>query len=284
MDYRVFFEEMNKGIRERFDRAMDKIGAIGQEVNAPEPFTRYFVKVSDFMVMIEELYEAVEEGRYRTLLLPQLEEWNEMLYGDIMPYHYEESYANPAFAVAMLGDDWGPVMAALYTEIRGQIAFAMESRLTEITVLNELFVEIFDLFGESVPDVGAVKELLHRFYTDNRELMVGWRTRELLDPALTFGKDIVMNCNLEDMRYLYYYGEYVSEEEAKIADFLNHLPEETIDKMARTYTEGYRRGFEVMGKKLEGKKSVAVIYELGFERMVRRAVELFGEMGLEAVI
>ena len=63
MDYRVFFEEMNKGIRERFDRAMDKIGAIGQEVNAPEPFTRYFVKVSDFMVMIEELYEAVEEGR-----------------------------------------------------------------------------------------------------------------------------------------------------------------------------------------------------------------------------
>ena len=30
MDYRVFFEEMNKGIRERFDRAMDKIGAIGQ--------------------------------------------------------------------------------------------------------------------------------------------------------------------------------------------------------------------------------------------------------------
>ena len=139
----------------------------------------------------------------------------------------------------------------------------MESRLTEITVLNELFVEIFDLFGESVPDVGAVKELLHRFYTDNRELMVGWRTRELLDPALTFGKDIVMNCNLEDMRYLYYYGEYVSEEEAKIADFLNHLPEETIDKMARTYTEGYRRGFEVMGKKLEGKKSVAVIYELG---------------------
>ena len=202
MDYRVFFEEMNKGIRERFDRAMDKIGAIGQEVNAPEPFTRYFVKVSDFMVMIEELYEAVEEGRYRTLLLPQLEEWNEMLYGDIMPDHYEESYANPAFAVAMLGYDWGPVMAALYTEIRGQIAFAMESRLTEITVLNELFVEIFDLFGESVPDVGAVKELLHRFYTDNKELMVGWRTRELLDPALTFGKDIVMNCNLEDMRYL----------------------------------------------------------------------------------
>ena len=91
MDYRVFFEEMNKGIRERFDRAMDKIGAIGQEVNAPEPFTRYFVKVSDFMVMIEELYEAVEEGGYRTLLLPQLEEWNEMLYGDIMPDHYEES-------------------------------------------------------------------------------------------------------------------------------------------------------------------------------------------------
>ena len=284
MDYRVLFEEKNKGIRERFDRTMDKIGAIGQEVHAPEPFDQYFVRVSDFMVMIEELYEAVEEGRYRSLLLPQLEEWNEMLYRDILPDHYEESYANPVYAAAKLGDDWGPVMAALYTEIRGQIAFAMESRLTEITVLNELFVEIFELFVEAVPAVGVVKDLLSRFYTDYTELMVGWRTRELLDPALTFGKDIVMDSNLEDTRYLYYYGEYVSEEETKTADFLNHLPEETIDKMARTYTEGYRKGFEVMGKTLEGKKSVAVIYELGFERMVRRAVELFRGLGLEAVI
>jgi len=284
MDYRELFGEENKAVRERFELSMDRIGAIGQECTVAEPFGRYFEKVSDFIIMIEELYEAVEEGRYRRLLLPQLEEWNQWLYGDILPGHYEESYANPAYACRQLGGQWGAILAYLYGEIRGQIVFAMESRLTEITILNELFIEIYNLFEQGTPKVQTVEEIIYWFHTDYTDRTVPYRVRELLDPQLTFGKDIVMNCNLEDTRYLYYYGEYVSEEETKLADFINHLPGETIEKMARTYTEGYRKGFQVMGKDLAGKKSVAVLYELGFERMVRRAVELFRDMGLEAII
>lgn len=284
MDYRELFKEENKAVRPRFERSMDRIGTIGQEVNAVSPFDGYFEKVSDFIVMIEELYDAAEEGRYQNLLLPQLEEWNWMLYRDILPDYYEESYANPAFGSAKLGDQWGPMMAYLYAEIRGEIPFAMEGRLTEITVLNELFVEIFNLFEKGVPEYETVKEMICRFQMEYAKLQVGYRIRELLDPKLSFGRDIILNSNLGDRRYLYYYGEYVSEEETKIADFLDHLPQETIDKMAYAYTEGYRKGFEVMGKKLKGKKTVAVIYEMGFERMVRRAVELFRDMGLEAVI
>ena len=104
MDYREMFGEKNREIRERFDRVMDKIGPIGQEFSAVKPFEEYFIKVSDFIVMIEELYETVEEGRYRSLLLPELEEWNQMLYQDILPGRYEESYANPSFASDRHGD------------------------------------------------------------------------------------------------------------------------------------------------------------------------------------
>lgn len=38
-----------------------------------------------------------------------------------------------------------------------------------------------------------------------------------------------------------------------MAKFLNSLPEETINTMADTYTEGYRIGFEVTGKDLSKK-------------------------------
>ena len=37
--------------------------------------------------------------------------------------------------------------------------------------------------------------------------------------------------------------------------------------MADTYTEGYRKGFEVMGRDLSKKSAVQIRYELGFERM-----------------
>lgn len=113
---------------------------------------------------------------------------------------------------------------------------------------------------------------------------MAYRIRELVDPELSFGKDIVMDSNLNDLRYLYYYGEYVSEEEKRIAEFLNGLSQETIDLIAHTYTEGYRKGFKVMGRDLSKKKTVAVVYELGFERMVRKAVEYFREMDLEPII
>lgn len=60
-----------------------------------------------------------------------------------------------------------------------------------------------------------------------------------------------------------------------MAEFMNSLPEETIHTMADTYTEGYRIGFEVTGKDLSKKAVVDVRYQLGFERMMRRALENF---------
>ena len=41
------------------------------------------------------------------------------------------------------------------------------------------------------------------------------------------------------------FGEYISQSELKLAAFMNTLPQETVDKMADTYTEGYRKGFSV---------------------------------------
>ena len=70
----------------------------------------------------------------------------------------------------------------------------------------------------------------------------------------------------------------------RIASFMNSLPQETVDRMADTYTEGYRKGFEVMGRDLSKKETVTILYELGFERMVKKAIENFRELGLEPII
>ena len=93
-----------------------------------------------------------------------------------------------------------------------------------------------------------------------------------------------MSADFTDLRYLYAYGEYVGENELKMAEFMNSLPEETVHTMADTYTEGYRIGFEVTGKDLSKKAVVDVRYQLGFERMMRRALENFEKMGLQPVI
>ena len=60
--------------------------------------------------------------------------------------------------------------------------------------------------------------------------------------------------------------------------------QETIQKIADTFTEGYRKGFEITGKDLSIKKTVNIRFHLGFERIIREAIRNFEKMGLSPVI
>ena len=93
-----------------------------------------------------------------------------------------------------------------------------------------------------------------------------------------------MGEDLNDLRYLYKYGEYVTDSIVETARFLNSLPQEEIDRIASVYTEGYRMGFVLGNKDLSKKKTVNIRYILGFERIIRKAIENFAQMGLKPVI
>lgn len=284
MDYRMMFQEENESVMERFRLSMERIGQIGSEETVSGPYRDYFVKTAEFIGIIGEYLEFLEAGNQKTAPAEVLKEWNHRLYEDILPGHYEESYGNPAYAAAKLGEGYGQLLSYLYKEIRGDIVFIHEWRLKDITILNEVFIEIYNMFEEGVPEASAVKEVLYWFVSDYTDHTVSYRIREGLDPELSFASDIIRNNDLEDLRYLYYFGEYVSDSEVKIAEFLNSLPEEKVRLMADTYTEGYRKGFEVMGRDLSKKGEVQIRYELGFERMVKYAMENFENLGLKVIL
>ena len=179
----------------------------------------------------------------------------------------------------------------LIAELRGLIPYAFEADAEILTIYMELFVEVYCCFvfaceqkKDAVPDSSEIRQCLYWFERDNSEIVIAKRVREQLDPGHSFAADIIRECDLEDTRYLYYFGEYITEAEIRLAEFLNSLPEEDIDKMASTYVKGYITGFEKTGKDLSKKSVVNIRYPLGFERMIRRAMELFEEAGLKPVI
>ena len=294
MDYRILLREENEAVRERLELSLDRIRSIKEE-DARLPYGLYFKRTAGFLGMIRELLTARGIGEkelpesWEKLSLEELSDWNHRLYEDILPENYGESFANPDCAADCLGKEFGPLLSFLYTELRGCIVYAFEMRLEYIAILCETFLEVYNLFTQAweeeneTPREQAVRDALYWYVSDYVDLHLPWRIREGLDPALSFAADIIMDSDLTDLRYLYQYGEYVSDSERRLAAFMASLPEETIEKMAHTYTEGYRRGFEVMGRDLSKKKTVVVEYQLGFERMIRRAVEQFRSLGLETV-
>lgn len=208
-----------------------------------------------------------------------------MLYEDILPQNYQNSYGNPRYAKTMLGKDFGKALSALYSQIRGSIVFAFEDRLWDLTVLGELFLEIYGEFtADALPEAENLHHILYSYIRDYCDDMMEYRVREMVDPKLDFAVSIIMEKDLTDLRYLYDFGEYISDNEYKTAEFLNRLSQEEIDRMAQTYTEGYRMGFVNNGIDLGKKKTVNIRYTLGFERMIRSAVLQFEKMGLKPVI
>lgn len=271
-------------IEERYKLSITRIREILEEDTVSQKFRDYFRQMAMFLLLIDELKEKIEDGGMSSASMEELKAWNEKLYADILPQHYEESYGNPTYAAGKLGEEHGKVLSALYTELRGAIVYMYEGNTEYLDILFELFIEIYNQFeAEEEPEVQKIKDSIYWYASDYCDVFVADRIQEQMDPQKSFAADIIWNSDLSDLRYLYRFGEYISDSEVRTAKHLLKQSPETIQKMADVYTEGYRMGFINTGKDISKKKSVNIRYVLGFERVVKEAIKNFRKMGLEPV-
>ena len=272
-------------VEERYNLAVDRIGDIKEERTVDVKFRDYFVKVAEFIHLLDGTKKKIEDHTFDGMQIEELAAWNKKLYSDILPEHYRESYANPDYAVAQLGEAYGSTLSALYAEIRAAIVYVYEKKTEYLDILFELFIEVYNQFEEEeMPEPHVLKEILYWYASDYCDVFVADRIHEQVDATQSFAADLILGSDLADLRYLYRLGEYISDSELTTAKYLLSLDETTIQKMADVYTEGYRIGFVNTGKNLSKKKTVNIRYVLGFERVVKKAIENFDKMGLKPII
>lgn len=267
----------------RYELAVSRIREMMDEETVEEKFRDYFRTVGAFVLLIDETNQKLRSGSFEKYSMEELAAWNAKLYEDILPDVYDRSYGNPAYATEKLGAEYGPVLSALYAEIRGAIAYVYEQKIEYLDILFELFVEIYNQFEEG-PVVKNVQDTIYWYASDYCDVFVADRILDQVDASRSFATDIIRKSDLTDLRYLYSFGEYISASEIRTARHLLELDESVIAKMADVYTEGYRIGFVNTGKDLTKKKSANIRYVLGFERVVKKAIENFEKMGLSPVI
>ena len=273
-------------MEERYNLAIDRMKAIIEEKTVAEPYREYFQHVARFILKLDELKQNVESGKQKEMSEEELQEEMKDLYADELEANYEKSYANPAYAVSVLGGELGSFLSAVYTEIRGSISYVQEQRMEYVVIGAELLIEIYNKFEEEKqPQPESLKEIFYWYASDYCDVFAADRIKDQIDPESgCFIVNMIMNEDLSDLRYLYRMGEYVGENERGTAAYLNSLPQEKIDKMADTFSEGYRIGFVNTGKDLSKKSVVNIYYAMGFERIVKKAIENFAKMGLKPSI
>lgn len=280
MNYQELWKEDNAAIRERYELALERIKMIREEHTVSAELQDYFIQAAN---VVEAATEYLDFD-YRQYSMEELEAGNQRLYGELQAEAYEKSYANPQYAEKQLGDS-GKVLSFLYTELLSLHRYARESRCSELTIHMELLIEIYNLYeDQDAFDIREVQKAIYYFYYDYCDVLVPDRTQEMYDARLDRYVQLVEQAELSDLRYLYGYGEAVSANEIRTAQYMNQLSQEEIDRLAFVYTDGYREGFEIAGIDLSKKKYVNLHYAVGQERMIRAAIRQFRELGLEPII
>ncbi|MEE0751834.1 MAG: aminopeptidase [Frisingicoccus sp.] len=278
-------------LMERHSLAVARIreipGELRDRTEITGPVKRYFLDLAEWIKKVEDLREwmGVHDVKDRTI-----GEWKKLYddFYDPIREGYGESWANPETAVRIFGEAYGRILSFMAAEIYRCLPLMMMGHLEGIVVLWELFLEIYTAFVYDAqdalfPDAQELRKMIYWSVSDYSDAMVSWRIREQMVPDFSRVKSIIMTADLSDLRYLYRFGDYISDSELKTAEYMNELPEEKIDVIADTFVSGYFRGFEVGRISLENKKCVTVRGSIGFERVFRRAVEKFRERGFEAV-
>ena len=283
------FESGEDVVSERLELAAERIAAMQDESLSNDRFDDYFKKVSAFTNMVLDTYKWVIAGGPDKDSLDELQKRNKMLFEDILPDNYGKSYGNPDVAVEKLSKDYGQLLSALYFELRSMIGYAFEGKKEELVIRIELFLEIYAVFADAdkngaLPKAEDIKKIMYWFYSDYAEEERMARFGSIVDPDNSFFRDIITGSDLTDVRYLYKFGEYITDNELETARHLASLSKDEIDKMATTFTEGYRIGFEMTGKDITIKKTASIIYNLGFELIVKKAIENLKAIDLDATI
>ncbi|MCR5102224.1 MAG: leucyl aminopeptidase, partial [Butyrivibrio sp.] len=164
--------EQRELIDDRYELAMDRLLEIKKENFENKNFEEYFHFVADFIIMMDETLKWASSDQIMTDSLEDLQKRNHRLYEDILPENYDNSFANPAYAVAKLGDEFGKLLSSVYYEVRSLIPSAFEGLKYEMLIRMELFLEIYGAFKAAnddmskLPKYEEIRQIYYWFFSD----------------------------------------------------------------------------------------------------------------------
>lgn len=205
--------------------------------------------------------------------LADLEEDQRLMYQDILPGAYENSYANPAHAASVFGAELGSAIAAVAGVFREGIAHVdTHRRFCLLPLLRFYFALSYKMTHERVTAAG-LSQVIGKYKAETLEIGIGLQLHKRYSSQ--DGGELERVLNGEGPYNLYSAGVYVEDNALELWKFTEALPEEKITTMARALVEAYKESFYRERKDIRKKKSVGICYPLGMERVVKAAVPLF---------
>lgn len=272
---REFYREENLPYIDKYREDLVKISDIVSETEGctcckdKVEWAKFFNHTGKWILKMASLEEKLNKEYFTAKSFEELREENAELYREIQPEHYERSYANPCYAVKVFGNEIGALLSAVYVKYREYIGLSFKHKIYRMAEYNGLFVDMFSAIRGKAVDYNALKALLVELETKNvkRDYIV--KLKEGYCGDFSFYSEVFSTGDLTDLRYLFSFGEPISDNEIKTARFLNSYDEEKLSILAESIAAAYESGFIRDNKDMSKRSVVRLIYSLGQERLLK---------------
>jgi aminopeptidase len=281
-----FYEEENSKIVEGYEEGLERIKEICLETeNCVElkELYKFFNHAGKLILKLAELERTLDEEYFKLKSFDELKNENYELYKELIGNNYNTSYANPKYAVEVLGEGVGQLLSAFYVRIREGISYAFKNRIFSLEENNQIFIEVFNSIKANGVDYNVLKNVIIKPFLDRESLIRDRRylNEEFLNLNFTFYTDTVLNADLTDLRYLFRLDKYICENEIRMAEFLIKYPMDKIETLSKSVVEAFLRGFIVENKDRGNRNVVKLIYSVGQEVIIKQLITEFKSKGFE---
>ena len=236
----------------------------------------------------EKLYNlCILEGKlndeyFKNTSFEQLLKENHEIYKDLIGDNYKKSYGNPDYAVAELGEELGKIATYLYGRLNQVINLVFAHKTEYVELLLSLFIDCYDYALTNGQSIEGLLKVVSDFEVKALDLECEERVKNIAVYTESNYKTIVEEAESTDLRYLFKYGKYITENEIKTAKFLSTY--DGVNKIAYTMVKGYMDSFERENKDYRIKDTVKVVYFVGQEAIVKEVIKEFAKYGLTAMM
>ncbi|MEG2288701.1 MAG: aminopeptidase [Clostridium sp.] len=228
------------------------------------------------------LEENLNDEYFNKKSFEELLEENHKIYSDIIGENYKTSYGNPDYAVEELGKEYGQIATYLYNRLNEVIALIYEHKTEKIEKLIKLIIEIYVYEIKNPKDVNGIINIIRDFEVSIMDFETEGKIKNLAVNIESHYKSIVEEASAEDLRYLFKYGKYITDNEVKTAKFLSTYKD--VNKIAYTMVKGYMDSFVREKKDYTTKSTVRLVYLVGQEAIVKEVIKEFGKYNLTVVL
>lgn len=282
-----FYDLENEKIIKKYEESLltiekiEKKSALLLKDNEGNPYLKFINNLSNNIIKFCKLENNLNEEFFVKNSFEELLNENHSLYSQVLKDNYDESYANPEYAVKVFGKEYGLLLSSLYIKYWNYVEYAFSHKLYKMYEYNQLFIKVYDCLINNGAKYEELKELITLIEHENLKRDQIVKFNEEMNPKYRRFENIVMTSDLSDSRYLFKYGRYITNTEIMTAKTLQNCPEGTIENFAKTVAEAYLHGFLSQNKNRKNRDIVRVLYTLGQERIVKSLIENFENLGLE---